>query len=149
MASGLPVLCSDIGAFAERLENRPASWQADWRSTSGQWLDRLLQLREEFAETDQQLRWDHQSRSTFDYTRDYLSGLDMVDATTQQRILDWDHLTQHWQPELPAARRLHQRLFRILLWMQIHPWLGRLADLIPMTMRRSIKRKLTTRPLHE
>lgn len=151
LADGLPVLCSNIGAFAERIENRPGSWLADWRSTPEQWLDRLLQLRQEFSSVDQQIIWHQQPRSPFDYPRDYLatSALGSIDPRVQQSAPDWDRLTRYWRPELPPARRFHHRLFRILLWMQIHPWFGRVADLIPLAMRRSIKRKLTTRPLHE
>lgn len=149
LAAGLPVLCSDIGAFAERIDNRPGSWLADWRSSPEQWLDRLLQLRQSFPSADQQIVWRQQPRRTFDYSRDYLAAVAHIDSCPQQRTLDWDYLTRYWRPELPTAKRFHHRLFRILLWMQIHPWFGRVADLIPLTMRRSIKRKLTTRPLHE
>lgn len=150
LAAGLPVLCSDLGAFAERLYNRPASWLANWRSTPEQWLERLLALRKEFAPADQQLAWHDQPANSFDYATDYLAPVRHNPVAVSPRAEpDWEHLTRHWLPELPQPRRLQHRLFRILLWMQIHPWLGRVADLIPLGMRRSIKRKLTTRPLHE
>lgn len=47
LLAGLPVLAPDLGAFPERLQGRPWSWLKDWPATPTQWLEHMLQLREQ------------------------------------------------------------------------------------------------------
>lgn len=47
LRAGLPVLAPDLGAFPERLQGRPWSWLQDCPATAEQWLEQMLQLREQ------------------------------------------------------------------------------------------------------
>jgi glycosyltransferase involved in cell wall biosynthesis len=51
MLNGLPILASDIGAVAERLDGRPHSWMLPWDSTVTDWISFLERLRREELET--------------------------------------------------------------------------------------------------
>jgi glycosyltransferase involved in cell wall biosynthesis len=49
MRANLPVLAADLGAFAERLKGRDASWLLDWQSSADEWLDMMSRIRTIFA----------------------------------------------------------------------------------------------------
>lgn len=38
LGSGLPIVAPDLGAFPERLQNRPWTWLCDWTQSTAQWL---------------------------------------------------------------------------------------------------------------
>ena len=44
-----PVLAADLGAFADRLKGRDASWLLDWQSSADEWLDMMNRIRAIFA----------------------------------------------------------------------------------------------------
>ncbi|MBX9951626.1 MAG: glycosyltransferase [Candidatus Obscuribacterales bacterium] len=46
-AAGLPVLVPEIGAFPERIQGRPWSFVQPWNATADEWLERLLEIRNE------------------------------------------------------------------------------------------------------
>lgn len=50
---GLPVLAPDLGAFAERLAQRPWSWIHRWDASPKEWLDTLVSLRDAHFSTGQ------------------------------------------------------------------------------------------------
>ena len=79
LATVLPVLATDLGAFRERLAGRPWSWMRPWSSTAGDWLACLLQLREQhYVQGEPALLLsasiDH-NLPPWSYDRDYLAGL--------------------------------------------------------------------------
>lgn len=47
MAACLPVVVPDIGAFPERVANRPWSWVKNWDSRAGEWLKFFAAIREQ------------------------------------------------------------------------------------------------------
>ena len=47
LEKGLPVVAPTLGAFAERLAQRPWSWLCDWQQTPTQWASFFEQIRQE------------------------------------------------------------------------------------------------------
>jgi O-antigen biosynthesis protein len=47
LASGIPIVATDLGAFAERLTNRPWSWICPWNLSPAEWNSFFLRLRTE------------------------------------------------------------------------------------------------------
>lgn len=45
LQAGLPIAASKLGAFSDRLAHRPCTWLAPWDSTAKEWLDLLLDIR--------------------------------------------------------------------------------------------------------
>jgi len=60
-----------------------------------------------------------------------------------------DKLMAFWLEELPQASGVNRRFYRALIWLNSHRWFGHVANLIPHWLRRTVKRKLSTRPLHD
>lgn len=82
LQAGLPVVTTDLGAFTERLAQRPWTWVRPWDTSAQDWLAFFLQLRQQHfidgtppegapavapPATPQESAWD--------YARDYLQGL--------------------------------------------------------------------------
>lgn len=85
LQAGLPVVTTDLGAFTERLAQRPWTWVRPWDTSAQDWLAFFLQLRQQHfidgtppegapavapPATPQESAWD--------YARDYLQGLPPV-----------------------------------------------------------------------
>jgi GT2 family glycosyltransferase/glycosyltransferase involved in cell wall biosynthesis len=47
LEAGLPVIAPNLGAFAERLQNREWTWLCDWYQSASQWLDFFNYIRHE------------------------------------------------------------------------------------------------------
>lgn len=143
-----PVVCPNIGAFPERLENRPYTWVEDWRIDEEQWLNRILSIRESFVLEQTAVnrqQWHSQPRTSFVYQNDYRKPAILPDRESR----DWSQLMLNWEPKLPEERAMKGRFFRILIWLNSHSVFGHLANLIPLWVRRSVKRRLSTRPIHD
>lgn len=52
LQAGLPLVASDLGAFADRLHNRPLTWLHPWNSTTQQWATHLVQARAVLMQAD-------------------------------------------------------------------------------------------------
>ena len=145
LEAGLPVICPNLGAFPERLQNRPYSWIEPWNITPRQWLQRLLEIREEFLSPKPLESWQGQPRSAYSYSQQYRhSGI-----TPDLEPVSGEQLMAYWLRELPEASTANRRFYRVLIWLNSHKLFGHIANLIPLWVRRTVKRKLSTRPLHE
>lgn len=147
LEAGVPVLCPDIGAFPERLRNRPKSWLASWKNTPVQWLEMLEEVGASFAEEPETLEWPDQPRSEFCYAREYIDA--QWAPAARPAMVEWGFLMSRWLPALPQPHTIHRSLLRFVCWLNFHPLFGRLATVVPLGMRRAIKRKLSRKPLHE
>lgn len=149
LETGLPVACPNLGSFPERLQNRPYSWVEPWQRKPEQWLQRLLEIREEFFlepnGIQRTVSWLQQPKSTFSYRSDYRQPV----AIPELEEIPAEKLMSYWLAELPEASTVNRRFYRALIWLNSHRWFGHVANLIPMWMRRTVKRKLSTKPLHE
>ncbi len=147
LEAGIPVICPNLGAFPERLKNRPASWIVDWRSSPAQWLEEFRRVREEFSEQAATHVWLQQPDNPWCYLRDYAQAVSQ--PVSRGAVSDWNTLMARWLGELPRSDNINRRIFRLLVWLHCHPVFGSLAEMIPLKLRRSIKRRLSPRPLHE
>lgn len=145
LEAGLPVICPNIGSFPERLQNRPYSWIEDWNKTAEQWLRRLLEIRKELVAASDTKSWQDQPKSTFSYVREYKHPCVIPDI---ERV-SAENLMAFWMRELPQASRANRRFYRVLIWLNSHKIFGHAANFIPLWIRRAVKRKLSTKPLHE
>lgn len=142
---GLPVICPNIGAFPERLQNRPFTWIEDWQLSPEEWLQRLLAVREEFRAGTAESSWSTQPVSEYSYQRQYRHA----SVAPELAVDSVNQLMSYWLRELPEASTVNRRFYRALIWLNSHWVFGHIANLVPMWVRRSVKRKLSTRPLHE
>jgi len=142
---GLPVIGPDLGAFPERLQNRPFTWVEPWQTTPQAWLDRLLEIREEMSVEPAVLPWQQQPCTSFSYSEEYPHTAIAPDMA----FTSADKLMAFWLEELPQASGVNRRFYRALIWLNSHRWFGHVANLIPHWLRRTVKRKLSTRPLHD
>ncbi len=145
---GLPVVATDLGAFAERLSGRAWSWIRPWNAAAADGLAFFLELRERnFVTADgpapthrlQAVTHDSRIRS-WSYERDYLAGVRTPDHAVAL------------SPEFLAAHRLNrshgvdalrhgikQTLFMTVLRLRSAPVFSRLARAIPLRWQTRVK----------
>ncbi len=146
LAAGLPVMASDLGAFPERLHQRPLSWLINWQSTPQQWLDQILhvvsQLYNPHVPKDAQASPFELAVTSepFDYRIDYLQSLASsapVSADSLPILLG--QLTQ----AVPTAPTHHQSLLlKFVYSLRNHPLLAPLVKRIPSYIQRRLKNRL-------
>ena len=77
MQAGLPIVAPDIGAFPERLAQRPLTWIIPWDQNPDQWLAFFLSIKEKVTGA-QEFTWNAQpckDDQVFSYAEDYTGGL--------------------------------------------------------------------------
>lgn len=145
LRAGIPVACPNLGSFPERLQNRPFTWVEQWNIDPEQWLEKLLLIRQSFLAEPEAMAWQRQPQTVFSYADEYKHPVVIPDV----EFVSGEMLMSHWMRELPEASTVNRRFYRALIWLNSHKLFGHVANLIPIWLRRSVKRKLSTRPLHE
>ncbi len=135
---GLPILASDLGALAERLEGRPLSWLFSHRASAESWLDELMRVRS-LIEGGGRCSWLMPGAPVF-YGRGgaYLSSV--RGGQHEGGALVW----------LPAALRDGERepvawrrwWLRRLVRLRGHPIVGSLGSKLPKKWLRMVRRFL-------
>lgn len=155
LRGGYPVLAPALGAFIERLNQRPLSWLQEFPSTTNLWLARIWEIREAFFEQRaQEFTWENQplpSEAAFSYARDYIEPVRYLDAV-QQVLPDAQlKLLQQLSLEPPrsASNSRREKVLRGLLRLRQTRLMRILSRLIPFSMQRRIKRSLSPRALHQ
>jgi O-antigen biosynthesis protein len=150
LEAGLPVAAPDIGAFAERLDQRDWSWVERWDQTPAQWLDTFLKMRaQNFAATlspapvvlpapiAQALHATKASGAIWHYRDGYLSG---VTSTAAQNpiALSLEFLQAH---RAPTALQTGARsvLLNGIVRLRSHPLLRGVAQRIPQSWQMRVK----------
>lgn len=160
LEAGAPVLASNLGAFAERLDGRPLSWLQVHTSTADDWLTAMLRIREQFVKDQaapikgaptinrQAQGWCQPDTPTF-YRQDYLiaeRNPDMANAPALPAL-------HHWQSRhVSAAHAVGQAGWRkrlLICALRIREWplLGSLLACIPYNLQRRVKRMLSRAPM--
>lgn len=155
--AGLPVVVPDIGAFPERVGNRPLSWVEPWDQSPGEWLQWFLSARDSLArEGAGPRRWLDQpvpaDTENF-YRRHYLpekiivenKALSPVDVRWLKELLQQSRRAEGSQERLGRK----ELLLRHLLTLR-QGRVGRFVSrLVPVNIQRKLKRKLSRKPIHE
>ncbi|MGV6825516.1 MAG: glycosyltransferase, partial [bacterium] len=157
LASGLPILASNIGAFPQRLIDRPLTWLSNWDNNPEEWLQSLETARHELLsaqQEDRDLCWSAQPLPTHKfYALDYLHAVEHPAIHSTANIdIEWLGKIFADAPLVPATAAPASRRERWLvrLFRLRNSRLGRiLSRLIPFELQRKIKRRLSARPLHE
>lgn len=144
---GLPVVVPDIGAFVERVQNRPLSAVLPWSQSTEQWCAFWLSALEQqtITVTQQAKRDTTPAASGGFYQRDYLALTPgrraELDANLLQQVLAKMRPTQ-------SLSRKERVLATIWRWSR-RPLIARLVALVPFRAQQAIKRFFSSKPMHD
>ncbi len=157
LQAGLPVIAPDLGAFPERLEGRPFSHVFPIFNSVATWLDELVQ----FLELDiaryagRNYAWQHDETRAEQpayrfYQNSYAEPINAPEDQAEQPfgIAEIDWLLRH-DPQQSAANGRKESALGVLMKLRALPVARHCVRLIPLQWQRSLKRKLSSRPLHE
>lgn len=156
LRSGLPILASDLGSFAERMEGRPLSFIKPWQSTPIEWNDTLLQIRDwllanqDYNNTASDWSQLPQEDCGFLYRRDYaVKARDPVAITEElpslEQLATWCY--PHRIGDMPLSSR--EKLLYVLIRLRELPGVHHALRLVPFEWQRNIKRWFSHRPIHD
>ena len=153
LAAGLPVAVPNLGAFVERVAERPWSWVQAWDSSAQAWLDFFLRIRAQCFAAGQLERADAapsllqalgHALGHWDYHADYLTfARPAVAGPESARAQAVAHLVAAQQPVPPAAMSGAGSAYALALKLQQLPVFGGMARTIPRTWRYRIKQLLS------
>ncbi|MGI9286509.1 MAG: hypothetical protein ACR2P1_14070, partial [Pseudomonadales bacterium] len=157
LRAGLPVIAPDLGAFPERLEGRPFSHVFPVFDNVATWLDELAQFLEldivryagrNYAWRRDELHGDDPSHCYYreSYAAPINAPIERNDDPFDIAEIDW--LLRH-DPENSAAKGRRESVLSLLMRLRALPIARQCARLIPLEWQRNLKRKLSSRPLHE
>ena len=157
LQAGLPVVAPDLGAFPERLAGRPLTWIRSWQNTPEEWLEWFMDvaglLRSAgagpFAWNDQPWpeagpgfyrdRYLEETPAWADSPPDELPEAWLAALLQQCRKAEADQGNPGFREQL---------LIHLLALRQGR--VGRLVSrLVPVSVQRKLKRKLSRKPIHE
>lgn len=151
---GLPVVAPDVGAFPERLKGRPFSRVFPVFDNVATWLDELAQ----FLELDivryagRTYAWKRgESRSgEIYYQEDYSAPISVPTERLEEpfdlEVIDW---LLRRDPQNSATKNRKENALSLLMRVRTLPVARHCARLIPIEWQRRLKRRLSSRPLHE
>jgi O-antigen biosynthesis protein len=154
--AALPVAVPDIGAFVERVANRPWSWVQGWSSTPQQWLDLFLKIREEMIQpriangnlqpvaapsVPSSLHDVKKKLGDWQYSSHYANALPnkTIGELDAGKIVSYFVAARGSNP--PMTPR--SRLYRFILSLQRSPMLGPLVRVVPKSWRYHVKQLLS------
>lgn len=146
LQAGSAIVAPDIGAFAERLENREWSWVEPWDQTADEWLAFFTRIRKEHFVANQPpapptpaMAHNNSSSNLGDqwaYTSNYLT--DIAPAPTAPQRLSLDFLQAHL-PAQTASQETRSRALQVLVWLRSLPLLRGVARAIPRHWQTQVK----------
>lgn len=155
--AGLPAVVPDIGAFPERVVNRPLTWVESWDQSIDRWLDRFVSLSDSLGRGSlDAIAWKGQpvpAETAGFYRWDYLPEKNPVNCEALPPVDDsWlkELLLQSRRAEgsQGSLSRKEQLLIHLLTLRQGR--VGRFVSrLVPVNIQRKLKRKLSRKPIHE
>lgn len=150
----LPVVAPDIGAFPERLGDRPLSWLEPWNRTAEDWVDFFAalpqRLHQEGVAEGCSWRTAGPAGSPFRYSDHYLQPIVRRSVPTQQLELA-AALTLRAVPSAASGAPLNgrERLLSALVRLRQLPMMTGVARMVPYVVQRRVKRWLSPRPIHD
>ncbi len=159
MRTGLPIVVPNLGAFPERVVNRPLTWVVDWDQSPENWcalFERCRKSLKTAAAGSTDLHWRNQylpPDSSGFYKKRYLPKADYKVVNKDMEInMEWLGRVLDGSREkhlaVSALTRKEELLLRLVDMRQ--GVMGRLVSrFVPMGIQRSLKRTLSRKPLHE
>ncbi|MCP5207408.1 MAG: glycosyltransferase [Hahellaceae bacterium] len=146
-AAGLPVVVPDIGAFAERVAGRKESITKPWDCSVEAWKTFwCAQIKSEKLESN--VATDAVDGNVEFYKNVYCKESwkrDREGEISLDKVKSW--LASDVRNETVLGRR--ELVLRRLWRMREHAIFGKIASLIPFKIQRYIKRRLSSKPIHE
>jgi GT2 family glycosyltransferase/2-polyprenyl-3-methyl-5-hydroxy-6-metoxy-1,4-benzoquinol methylase/glycosyltransferase involved in cell wall biosynthesis len=140
LQAGLPVVAPNLGAFPERLADRPWSWVVRWDMSAAEYLDLFLTLREQHFATGQPPQPHVQARYTassdWHYRYDYLAGLPNAE---QAKPLSMHFLREHIHVPASVSGGAKSLLLSGVVRLRSHPLLRGMAQRIPQHWQTRVK----------
>ncbi|WP_417504208.1 glycosyltransferase [Marinomonas gallaica] len=155
--AGLPVVVPNIGAFPERVYQRPNSWVMPWDSSAMSFASLFKQLLNEGGRGLDLAKMHSNTppaKQPVDYREGYTALLGMNDTDVENlltvRPIDSDQL-QHWltttmpciNKDLSFSANARMHLLKVLYHLKTAPILRKLAQFVPTGLQRRIKQRLS------
>lgn len=134
---GLPVLTTDLGATAQRVQDRPHSWILPWQSEASAWNDWLLQLRDGKISAPGHAPHPHPRRHF--YRDEYLAASTRIPPA---QAVDVEALRATRPHALGWTQHARGRMLGLLIYLRAHPALGWISKRIPVSWQRRLKNRL-------
>ncbi len=149
MQAGVPLVVPNLGAFEERLADRPWVWQKDWDLTAEQWVEFFQTIREVNFELGIAPPIIHRRQShvldrfgAFDYRRNYL---DQLKAPLPKTITELYDLQRDLEPycsmggSAPVRRGAKGFILALLTRLRSRRLFSKVVRVIPSHSQRRIK----------
>ena len=145
----LPILAPNVGAFSERLFQRPESWIIPWTWQAEQVAELLRNISKEgskFSQLEALNSKIEPAKQDFSYYSDYLSLCKKPDIRpiSPQQLASWlqkTHPLLDGKPTFKQALRKH--LLSSLYYLRSAPILRPIARCIPQRLQRRVKDRLS------
>lgn len=150
LESALPIIAPNIGAFAERLQNRSWTWLGDWKQTPAQWIEFFRFIRDQHFLTgigpqtvEHAPTHSLPEETTFTYRGAYLAALPRPTARNDHDIQEMQlQLTRHLcelDIKTLSGNILKSSTLRTIARLRTSAVLSPLARMVPTHLQRRIK----------
>lgn len=148
-----PIAAPNIGAFPERLKNRPLTWIVAWRSDPATWIEQILSIRsmilENIVSGKSISSWNSQPSAPapgFRYLTHYLASGGLTPVSGGPEI-SLDLIQAHLSRPEPLGGKggplpIRAKILLFLLKLRNHPATGWLINRIPYRLQQAVKRKI-------
>jgi len=148
LESGKPVVAPNIGAFAERLTNRPLTWIRSWKTSGKEWAKFFHTLNETVFKDPKiaVFPWEDQPKTLWNYKQNY-----HIKPISLQKAADEFMPDKKWIERF-VYREVMTSKEKLLLWLlriRFHPVMDKLLRRVPYHIERRIKRWFSRKPIHE
>ncbi len=146
LAQGLPVVASALGAFPERLAERPYSWLRPWDTSPADWTRFFIRLRDGQIESQAPAFADAPARQDFYAAGGTSHGLPSYTAPIAPAPRNAKAVARpDWQPHLASsvsATPRREQALKALYWLRGHPRLQFIRRRLSPTLQRRVKSAL-------
>jgi len=145
----------DLGAFPERIRNRPLTWVEPWQRPASEWVDFFSGIATELDERPERpLAWKDQPKMPVDgdfYRNSYLMAVTPSVVTTplDEHLLERVVSRSKQLRDHEKQRLFREAMLRHLLLLRQGPFGRMLSRMVPVQIQRRIKRTLSRKPVHE
>ncbi|MFK8046795.1 MAG: glycosyltransferase [Halioglobus sp.] len=145
---GLPVVVPNIGAFVERVQDRPHSVICEWDRGHDEWTSFWSNIINDGVLPDSCLfeRRDLESLDTQFYCERYMQ--DAVASKGELTLDTMKRLENNYHAHTQALTR-SERILAVLWKISRSRLIARLVSLVPFRVQKAIKRRFSSKPMHD